>query len=345
MKKIVYFTPRPFSLIFGGTEVQATKTKAHVQANGYKVEFADYTSMYQFNDVSLVHFFTSDYIFWDIAQILLKKRIPYVVSSIYYPIGVTAQLTRLARRIPRTSFWMKRRLLENAAAILPNSNSEAKRLTTTLGIRRNRMYIIPNGVDSSIVGSNPAAFRKSCLPTPIQNHDFILSVGRLEERKNTLALTRAALELKIPLVLIGNLTCGDPYSSKLSSIIDARNDLICHIPALPPESETLANGYAAAKVHALVSWFETPGLSSLEAAANGANLVVGRCAPVEEYFAGHSYIANPGSDADIRLQVQRAMSAPRDHFGQSEWTLKTFSWAEVGVCTSRVYNRVLEEID
>ena len=52
-----------------------------------------------------------------------------------------------------------------------------------------------------------------------------------------------------------------------------------HIP-----QQELVQYYQKAKVHILPSWFETTGLSSLEAAAMGCNIVITDKGDTKEYF-------------------------------------------------------------
>jgi hypothetical protein len=77
--------------------------------------------------------------------------------------------------------------------------------------------------------------------------------------------------------------------------------------------EELASAYAAAKIHALPGWFETPGLSSLEAAAAGCNIVSTDRGTAREYFGDMAWYCDPRSIDSIREAVLAAHeSAPRD---------------------------------
>ena len=58
--------------------------------------------------------------------------------------------------------------------------------------------------------------------------------------------------------------------------------------------EDLAPYYASCKVHALVSWMETTGLSSLEAEVMGANLVITDKGDTRDYLGVSRPLLPPG---------------------------------------------------
>ena len=74
------------------------------------------------------------------------------------------------------------------------------------------------------------------------------------------------------------------------------------------EHELLRHAFAAAAVHALPSWYETTGLSTLEALAAGRPVVVSGGPCVEEYFAGCARFCNPGSIRSIRRRLNSISS-------------------------------------
>ncbi|MFQ5806530.1 MAG: glycosyltransferase family 1 protein, partial [Phycisphaerae bacterium] len=65
-------------------------------------------------------------------------------------------------------------------------------------------------------------------------------------------------------------------------------------------------------VHACVSWYETPGLASLEAALSGCNLVVTPGGSTREYFGNQAYYCEPDNPGSIRAAVEAALAAAPD---------------------------------
>jgi hypothetical protein len=98
--------------------------------------------------------------------------------------------------------------------------------------------------------------------------------------------------------------------------------------------------FANAKVHALPSFRESPGLATLEAALYGANCVVSIHSPVAEYFADGTWTCDPSSPSSIRNAVLEAWTAPRTGmFG--EIVERDFNYDVAGARTKRAYDQVL----
>ncbi|MFO0910933.1 MAG: glycosyltransferase [Isosphaeraceae bacterium] len=77
------------------------------------------------------------------------------------------------------------------------------------------------------------------------------------------------------------------------------------------EDPSLASAYAAARVVALPSWFETPGLSVLEGALAGAAVVVTPFGCTREYFGSRVLYARPDRPDEIRQALQHAWCRAR----------------------------------
>jgi len=104
----------------------------------------------------------------------------------------------------------------------------------------------------------------------------------------------------------------------------------------------LIKAYQMANVHALPSWFETPGLSSLEAAACGSNIVSTTVGTAREYFGDKVQYCQPGDIADLRNAVQRAVSMPRNKdLSNTIWD--KFTWTQSAKQTISGYLDIIGE--
>jgi glycosyltransferase involved in cell wall biosynthesis len=106
------------------------------------------------------------------------------------------------------------------------------------------------------------------------------------------------------------------------------------------DQSCLRQYYAACKVHALVSWMETAGMASLEAAAMGANIVITDKGDTRDYFGDLAYYCSPDSVASIREAVLRAHRAPRSTLLQ-ERVLNNYTWTHAAQATFAVYRDVM----
>ncbi len=81
-------------------------------------------------------------------------------------------------------------------------------------------------------------------------------------------------------------------------------------------------------VHALPSWYETTGLSTLEALAVGTPVVVARGPCVDEYFKGIAHFCEPDDIGSIRAAVLGALEGPT---GAEPERARQFSWDSTAV--------------
>ncbi len=102
---------------------------------------------------------------------------------------------------------------------------------------------------------------------------FILTVGTIEPRKNTLSLLRAIDHLKIPIVLVGHVK--KSYEKEVHPMYNRlrQNNLLYHVK--PKDTRELAAWYAHASLVVYPSVAEGFGLPPLEAAAAGKVCVTG----------------------------------------------------------------------
>ncbi len=137
--------------------------------------------------------------------------------------------------------------------------------------------------------------------------DFILCVGRIESRKNQLMLLKALERSEIPVVLAGGgFTYQPDYDSAVRNFKRAGKTII--LDRISPDM--LASAYAAAKVHILPSWYELPGLVSLEAANYNCNVVITDRGTAGDYFGEKAFYCDPADERSIYTAVIAAYYAP-----------------------------------
>jgi len=349
--KVIFVPPFAFSFMPpGGGVTQIVKTKQYLEQLGIDVDFWEPRSNYAVSkNVDIFHIFSSDWPFGQLAAMLKGLGYPYVVSTVFYqPRWVGALAHALLSRVPLTQTAWRRRLLEQADFLLPNSHVEAKQLVHIFGLPKEKFIIVPNAVDANFLGRDPERFRKNFLPELPLNEPFVLSVALIERRKNTLALIRAASKIGVPLVLIGKpLQLGKRDEKYLQDVYReikrARKKVFIKYIGYLEHGPLLADAYAAAHVHALVSFSETPGIASLEAGLNGANLVVSALPTVLEYLGQHAWVVDPYSVKSIACGLEKALNAPRNAKKADEHIRKNFTWEKAAEKTLAAYRRVLDK--
>jgi tetratricopeptide (TPR) repeat protein len=167
--------------------------------------------------------------------------------------------------------------------------------------------------------------------------DFVLCVGRIESRKNQLSLLKALEDVDVPVVIAGSgFTYQPGYAEAVKSFKRRAPTLV--LGRL--DKEMLASAYCAAKVHALPSFYELPGLVTLEGARYGCNVVAsGDSGTIEDYIGAAGFYCNPADENSIRSAVQRALAAPRSETLKQK--AKMFSWENLGTQTLAAYRKIL----
>ena len=230
----------------------------------------------------------------------------------------------------RASAYVRRTLIGTVDALLPNGESEGEMVQHDFGRARKSIFI-PNGVDDAFAQAKAEPFVKQYGVS-----DFVLHVGRVESRKNLIALVTAVKKLGLPLVLIGNDKVEPDYTEAVKKAAPANT---LYIPELPHEN--LGSAYAAAKVHALASWFETPGLSSLEAGLAGCNVVTTDRGTTTEYFSDLAWYCDPADQKSIEKAVDEAYRAHKSSRLRKH-LLEHFTWDEVAKRTEQAYELTMK---
>ena len=336
------FVPHiPFGFIYGGAEVQAQSTLNCLNAMGHDAFWLDLTDHTLLERTDIFHFFGADIEFAYWIHSAIADR-PVVVSSIFSEPSILRRLGwHYGRLLPGTTPRRLARLLREATLILPNSEAESEALRALFGVDPRSIRVIPNGVDVTFIGSDPASFRARYLNDWPSDAPFVLCAGRIEWRKNQLMLAESCLQAGVRLVLVGQLApnTDSEYQQRLLALIGSNPKFLKYMGAIPRSD--MPDAYAAAAVHALVSTWETTGLTSLEAGLNGCNLVVGDCPPVREYFGDIATIVHQ-DERSVREGIEEALRLPRDAHGQSKIIAQKYSWTRVAEMTADAYREAIE---
>ncbi len=226
-----------------------------------------------------------------------------------------------------------RLVIQLAARVLALSERERAIFASDFGAGDTQVEVTYNGVTSSFAAGDADRFLQTHhIPT----RDFVLSVARVDERKNTMGLIRAWNDAPVPLVLIGRA----PNPAYLEMCRTLAKPHIYFLGALPPSE--VADAGAAAKVHVMASWWEEQGMAALEAGLAGCNLVMTKNGPGREYFGDACFTCDPADEASIRAAIEAALAAPRNP-ALAERIRKTFTWDAAADVLARTYEQAVRE--
>ncbi len=344
----------------GGDTTQIEMTARYLRLLGVEVKIEIADEKIDYTSYDLIHFF--NIIRPDDILPHINQPIPFVVSTIFADFseydkkvrrGVAGFIFRLLSReqieylkviaryfmkgdkIKSTKFLLKgqtksiKYIVKRSRLLLPNSHSEYKRIYPLIQFDHPYRKIV-NAIDKNIFDSSV-----------VENSgykDHVLCVGRIEGRKNQSNLIKAMIGTGIHLTIIGKAALNQTsyYEECKRLALGASNihfvDYMSH--------KDLVSIYKAAKVHVLPSWCETTGLSSLEAAAMGCNIVITKKGDTEEYFGDMAYYCEPDDVESICKAVLSAHADPVNSKLQS-FILKNYTWEQTALQTLEAYKSVL----
>lgn len=343
--------------IRGGDTIQVLKTAEELNKLGVTAEVFRACDSISYDKFDLLHFFNiirpSDHLYH-----IKRSGKPYVVSTIYVDysefdrnrrnwvhksmLGFLGQsrseyLKNLYRFANKQDTMVSseyllghkravQKVLKNASMILPNSSSEYQRIARSFGFSGIHQ-VVPNGVDLELF---------SQIPEDIERQEKILCVAQIYGLKGQLELIRACKKLNIKLELVGN---SPPNHSHYYELCKASGGDNVKFTEFVPQ-EKLVELYASSMVHAMPSWFETTGLSSLEAGAMGCKLVVGTGGDTRDYYKADTWFCKPQDQHSIENALVQALNTPNSN-KLKEIILSQYNWRRAAEMTLKAYETVL----
>lgn len=354
----------------GGDTVQLLKTKKYLELEGVTASIWSGEKI-RAADWDLVHFFNLRNPQHLLAPIRMAATagIPAVLSTIWgsYLEGDRATRTgyqslavqllsesfleyakSLARTLTNgdfdrsmTAYFAKghlksqQEICDSVDVLLPNSPTELERVRADMKAPHKPAVVVHNAVDADIFNpglqADSARFR--------EYRGSVLCVARIEARKGQLNLIRACKTIGARLVLVGQHSANSRKYYEMCR--EEADENVIFLGSVPHDQ--LAPLYRVAQVHALISWMETPGLSSLEAGAMGCNLVVTDRGDTKYYFKDMAEYADPADVSDIARCLQTALGAPLRNDRLSLEVLKNFTWNVAATQTLLGYKTAVGE--
>ncbi len=330
-------------MLKGGPRTQILQTKRCLEQLGVNVSLFQSWDEFKKDQIDLMHLFGANIGTYHFAREIHKLGIPMVVTPIYFtrhsPPFVRSVLAAdsIMRSVARgtwTDYGIVAEICRWAKAVLPNTRREARLIEKGLGICKEKITVVPNGVEARFADADPSLFSKQY---GIEN--FVLNVGHIgPERKNVFRLVQALEKINVPSVIIGRIEDNDYGRMCLDEA--KKNPRLLVLDTLPNDSPLLASAYAACDVFALPSQFETPGIAALEAGLAGAKIVITKHGGTEEYFGTHAEYVEPTSWELIHHGITTALNKEKNH-ALREHIKREFLWERVAEKTQEVYKLIL----
>ncbi len=277
----------------------------------------------QFDLVHLFNFATPD-VTRARAEVAVQAGVPFVVTTLYEEVpefhnqsqAIATRLKEYVERQQNQDFWRTYKIdlsrvpraprfdnewvASRAAALFANGESEK------LAIQRD----FPRATVPTVVTLGHEVGPRVSADAFVKQYgvkDFVLCVGRFESRKNQLMVLKALENSDLTVVFAGGgFTYQPDYTEAVRSFKRKGRTIV--LDRLSPEM--LASAYAACRVHVLASWFELPGLVSLEAASYGKNIVATRTGTTADYLGATAFYCSPWDEDSIESAITAAYYSP-----------------------------------
>lgn len=253
-------------------------------------------------------------------SIVTVHDLAFEVVPDFAPPGLRSYLKRV---VPRQ--------VRKATRINAVSETTKRDLVERYGVDAEKIAIVSNGVELKYFESAPLCdSARAELGIP---HDYLLTVGTIEPRKNHLgifeALNHSSAAKDLTLVVAGRRGwADDEIVEKLREL--EQTGRVIWLDYVPEEH--LPGLYAGAAAVIYASWYEGFGLPAIEALAAGAPLVASKAPSLVEIAAGVADFADAASPESIGGAIDCAVSSGRSAGAVEARRMRArrYSWSAAG---------------
>jgi glycosyltransferase involved in cell wall biosynthesis len=330
---ILFAYSEPALLTHGGLLVQIKQTKAALEALGCRVEYLRWWDETQQADI--LHYFSRT--IPRHIRFAQDKGIKVVLGEL-----LTEQGSRSARQL-----WLQRQVMRLIQAAVPSditqwfgwdshrlvdahvalTDWEAHLQHYLFDVPRERIHVIPNGVEGVFLNSAPTKRGK-----------WLVCTVTITERKRVLELAQAAVAAHTPLWVIGKAYSGsDPYGRKFIELAKAHPQTL-RFEGPITDRANLAQAYRESRGFALLSACESLSLSALEAAACECPLLLSDLPWARTAFKDRAIYCPIANSTSRTAQVLRQFY---DAAPQLPTPPKPLSWMEVARQVKVLYESLL----
>ena len=222
----------------------------------------------------------------------LRPRVPTVVTV--HDLAVLRRPEWFPRWTRTYAPRVVPRMIRAATRVIAVSEFTAREVETVLRVPRERVRVVPNGVDAAFTPDGPRA-----------GGDYVLAVGTLEPRKNLRRTIEAARRVGVELRVVGDRGWGDvrPGVGWVGRVGD----------------DELARLYRGARCLVYPSLYEGFGIPVAEALACGTPVVTSRDSAMAQVARGNAVLVDPEDVGSIAAGIEEATGRRVDGFRPPTW--------------------------
>ncbi|QYR20625.1 glycosyltransferase family 4 protein [Paenibacillus sp. sptzw28] len=226
-----------------------------------------------------------------------------------------------------------RRSAHQAKQIHTVSKYSKDQLVRLYGVPEEKIRIVPNGVDLSKFTIDDKDYSRHLIQDKYGIKDFILTVGRIEPRKNHIQLLKAYKRLKERMNDVGTLVIIGKPDFGFKEFFNKINELglqncVKIIDSI--DDEYLPHVYRAARLFVYPTFAEGFGIPPLEAMATGVPVITSNTTAIPEIVGNAGLLISPDSEEQIADQMENVLNNPELELKMQQLGLlqsKKWSWS------------------
>lgn len=345
MIKVKLFSDYPYSVAFGGKEVQSIQYLNSL-SSAIDISFLDYYKKDDLKEVDILHLFGHSSSYLNLVKHVRSKypEVKIVVSPTFFTeknlsyhiaslIGKKLPFSNIFRDLNKLSSMVDR--------VIVNSEPERKQFCSYFSGNKDVVKVLFNGVEDEFFSNKSIDVKYKDFIKSLDK--FVLAVGFFDERKNTNNLIKAFLKsqanLDSKLVLVGEPRFAElTNKTEFDTLVATYNEKVILTGLLDRKSSLLSWLYLNSEFHILPSKLETPGISNIEALMYGKNIIVGDCGPVRSYFSNMATYCDSNSVESITSSIDKLVHK-KEHSSEvlKKYAKENFSMSSISRELLRVY--------
>jgi len=261
------------------------------------------------------------------------------LGFLHYP-GFFSRFEVLRSRI------LIRMTAERSDAIITGSEFSKQDIVTSYGIPPGKIEVVTYGVSPCFAPASDPLEARNILRRYGIRKPYLLSVGRLNPRKNIVSMVRAFSLLKkekpLPhrLIIVGKEDFETRKIMEAAEKTEHKEDIL--FTGFVPDSD-LPSLYREAEVFLYPSMYEGVGLPVLEAMRSGVPVITSNTSGLKEMVGDAGILVNPLDPGEISRAILRILGDPdlRKTYAARGISLgKKLSWFSTAKQTLKVYEKV-----
>jgi glycosyltransferase involved in cell wall biosynthesis len=264
-----------------------------------------------------------------------------LVTTVHHPITVDRrhEIAAAPSLVRKLSLWrwygftrMQRRVARRLETLITVSESSASDIVSDFGVRRDRVRVIPVGVDTDVFAP-PTAPRVPGRIVAVSSSDSPMKGARVLLE----AVAKLRTERDVELVVVGRPRSDGPVARAVDDLGIA--DAVRFVTGLPDPA--LAELFGSAEVAVVPSLYEGFSIPAVEAMACATPLVASRGGALPEVVGDCGVLVEPGNPSDLAAALGDLLDddVRRRRLGAAgrRRVEERFTWRATAARTAEVY--------